>query len=283
MNRRKWLALPGVLWLLLFMLLPLGFILQVSFRERDVYGTILPEWTIQNYIRFFDPLYIRILIETTGLSLLTVLLCLLLAYPTAYYIATCKPGLQRVLLILVMLPFWVNFLVRTYAWMILLRSQGVIAQTAGTLGLADPKTLTMLYTPGAVLLGMVYTVMPFMVLPLYVALERMDRRLLEAAYDLGANKRRAFLRITLPQTIPGITAGSLITFVTSFGLFVIPDLLGGAKSAMFSNVIQNQFLSARDWPFGAALAVMMVAMTLLLLRLYFAALGASRKGAARHG
>jgi spermidine/putrescine transport system permease protein len=267
--------IPGLLWLLVFLIVPLIFVVKTSFLSRDVYGTIIEDWNVGNYTRFLDPLYLGIFWDTIKLSLLTTILCLLVSYPLAYAITLSRPERQKIWLVLVMVPFWVNFLIRAYAWILLLRSQGVVNTLLTGIGVID-QPLSLLYTPGSVLVGMVYTLIPFMVLPVYVALEKMDHSLHEAAADLGATPLRSFWHITVPQTIAGIAAGCILVFVSSMGMFVVPDVLGGAKSAMYSNVIQNQFLSARDWPFGSALSVLFIVFSLLLIYMYRKAMTSRR-------
>lgn len=271
MKKSKWLLSPVVLWLSLFLILPMIFVLVISFLKRDQYGNLIYEFSFDNYARFFDSLYVGIYWDTIVLSVATTILCLLLSYPLAYYIANASPTKQKIWLILITVPFWINFLIRTYAWVLLLRSQGVVNSLLIDIGLID-EPLKLLYTKGAVLLGMVYTFIPFMVLPIYVALEQMDKKLLEAASDLGATRWRSFWHITLPQTKSGVMTGSVLVFVTTTGMYVVTDILGGAKSAMLSNIIQTQFLGARDWPFGSALSVIFVVTALVLIGLFNTAL-----------
>ncbi|WP_195574810.1 ABC transporter permease [Paenibacillus sp. 1001270B_150601_E10] len=268
MNKR-WFGIlsPVVLWLSFFMLVPMLAVVVVSFLQRDTVGNLVWTFNLNNYSRFFDPLYLGIYWDTIWLSVLTTALCLLLSYPLAYYIATAGPKMQKWMLIGVTVPFWINFLIRTYAWVLILRTQGLVNMGLENLGLIS-EPLQLLYTKGAVLLGMVYTFIPYMVLPIYVSLEQMDKRLLEAASDLGASRWSSFWRITLPQTKSGIMTGGVLVFVTTTGMFVVTDILGGAKSQMLSNIIQNQFLSARDWPFGAALSVIFMISSLIIIGLF---------------
>lgn len=267
----KLLSLPSLLWLGLFFALPLLAMLVISFYQRGVYGQLVPAFTLDNYIRFFEPLYLRILWDTLGIAIVTTLGTLLLAYPLAFYITRLPRAQQTIWLILIMIPFWINFLIRSYAWVIILRSQGVVNTTLLHFGVIDVP-LSLLYNWGAVMLGMVYTLLPFMVLPLYVSLEKLDARKLEAAYDLGAKPWQAFWHVTLPLTKSGIVIGSILVFVSSLGMFVVPDIMGGAKSILLGNVIQNQFLSARDWPFGAAISIIMMVLSAALIALYYKAM-----------
>ncbi|UHA75206.1 ABC transporter permease [Paenibacillus sp. 481] len=267
MKRSYGIIAPVVLWLGIFLVIPMLAVIAISFMQRDELGNIVYSFTLDNYARFFEPLYLGIYWDTLTLSLLTTAICLLLSYPLAYYIANTSAGKQRLLLILITVPFWINFLIRTYAWVLILRTQGIVNTTLLDLGLIS-EPMQMLYTKGAVLLGMVYTFIPFMVLPIYVSLEQMDRRLLEAASDLGATRWKSFWHVTLPQTKSGMMTGSVLVFVTTTGMFVVTDILGGAKSQMLSNIIQTQFLGARDWPFGAALSVMFVLSSLIIIGLF---------------
>ncbi len=270
----KLLALPALLWMGALFVLPMLMIAILSFLKRGTYGQVVYEFTLNNYIRIFDPLYAQIFGDTLVVAVLTTVFSILCGYPLAYYISRLEKSTQQIWLLLVMIPFWINFLVRSYAWVIILRSQGVINTFLQSLGIIS-EPLPLLYNSGSVLLGMVYTLMPFMVLPIYVSLEQMDRRKLEAAYDLGATPWKAFWHVTLPMTKTGVVTGSILVFVSSIGMFVVPDVMGGAKSALIGNVIQNQFLSARDWPFGSALSIVLMLLSMLLILLYFRATKAS--------
>jgi len=278
-KRIKLLALPTLVWMGALFVLPMILMLALSFMERGTYGQVVYQFTIDNYIRIFDPLYGLIFWDTLVVAVLTTVFSILCGYPLAYYISRLEKSKQQIWLLLVMIPFWINFLVRSYAWVIILRSQGVVNTILQSLGLID-EPLTLLYNSGSVLVGMVYTLLPFMVLPIYVSLEQMDYRKLEAAYDLGATPWKAFWHVTLPMTKTGVVTGSILVFVSSIGMFVVPDVMGGAKSALIGNVIQNQFLSARDWPFGSALSIVLMLLSLLLILLYFKA---TQAGGAKEG
>lgn len=280
-KRFKLLALPALMWLGALFVLPLLLIAALSFLKRGTYGQIVYQGTLDNYARIIDPLYGDIFLDTLAVSVLTTFISLVCGYPLAYHISRMRRSAQQVWLLLVMIPFWINFLVRSYAWVIILRSQGVVNTVLQSLGLID-EPLPLLYNSGSVLLGMVYTLLPFMVLPIYVSLEQMDRRKLEAAYDLGATPWKAFWHVTLPMTKSGVVTGSILVFVSSIGMFVVPDVMGGAKSALIGNVIQNQFLSARDWPFGSALSIVLMLLSMLLIFLYYRAANAAgaKEGAA---
>lgn len=267
MRKSNWGIMPIIFWLGLFLVVPMLIVVVISFMSRDTLGNVVMGFNLEGYKRFFEPLYLGIYWDTIVLSVTTTVLCLLLSYPLAYYIANAGTKMRTWGLILITVPFWINFLIRTYAWVLLLRTQGVVNNLLIGLGwIGEP--LQMLYTKGAVLLGMVYTFIPFMVLPIYVAIEQMDKKLLEAASDLGATSWRAFWHVTLPQTKSGIMTGAVLVYVSTTGMFVVTDILGGAKSAMISNIIQSQFLGARNWPFGAALSVIFVITSLILIALF---------------
>jgi spermidine/putrescine transport system permease protein len=223
--------------------------------------------TIENYIRFLDPLYLKILLVSCELALITTFLCLLFGYPFAYIIARSPARYRNLLLLLVIVPFWTNSLIRTYAWIVLLRTEGVINTVLLQLNIIHAP-LTLLYNNFAVLIGLVYTMLPFMVLPLYASIEKLDKTLLEAASDLGAKPWVTFRKVTLPLTAPGIAAGTLLVFIPSLGLFFIPDLMGGSKVVLFGNLIKNQFLTARDWPFGSAASIVLMILTLIFVAVY---------------
>ncbi|MGF7049440.1 spermidine/putrescine transport system permease protein [Paenibacillus sp. DS2015] len=267
MRKLKWLISPVVLWLSLFLIVPMLIVLVMSFMQRDTLGNVVYSFSLEGYVTFWDSLYLGIYWDTIVLSVLTTLICLLVSYPLAYYIAGASPRVQNWGLILITVPFWINFLIRTYAWVLLLRTQGIVNSLLLHFGWID-EPLQMLYTKGAVLLGMVYNFIPFMVLPLYVAIEQIDKRQLEAASDLGASSWKAFWHITLPQSKAGIMTGSVLVFVSTAGMFVVTDILGGSKSSMISNIIQSQFLGARNWPFGSALSVIFILTSLVLIMLF---------------
>lgn len=278
---RKWLGLswtisPVTFWLILFFIVPSLYIAVISFATRGLYGGVQYIFTIENYTRFFDPLYLKILWDSLVMAGATTLLCLLFGYPFAYIIARSPRKWRNLLLMLVIVPFWTNSLVRTYAWIVLLRTEGVINTVLVNLGIIG-EPLALLYNYGAVLVGLTYTLFPFMVLPLYASIEQLDQSYLEAASDLGARAWQTFLKVTLPLTTPGIVAGSLLTFIPTLGLFFIPDLMGGSKSMLIGNLIKNQFLTARDWPFGSAASMIIMILTLIFILIYLRA-GGSKKG-----
>ena len=272
--RKPWIQAPGlllaptVLWMGLFFFLPLLVVFVISFMMRGTYGGI--EWTLTlaNYVNLADPLYLMVYLRSFLLALATTALCLLFGFPLAYWIARAPARWQPVWLVLVMIPFWTNFLVRTYAWIFILRTEGLMNTVLLHLGLvAEP--IEILYTNTAVLIGLVYGYLPFMVLPLYAAMERLDRSLVEAAADLYAPGWSRFWRVILPLTKPGVIAGCLLVFVPAVGAFITPDLLGGARTMMVGNLIQHEYLVVRDWPFGSAVSFVLMAVVLLGVIAYF--------------
>lgn len=252
---------PATAWLVVFFAIPLGIMATYAFRPRHVLGGVYSGWTLDAVARLADPLYLDILRRSVVLAAVATLLSLLLAYPLALVIARASRW-RALLLFLVVLPFWTSFLVRTYAMIFLLRDTGAINQLLLGLGVIG-EPLPMLYTPGAVLLGMIAGHVPFMVLPIYASLEKLDPALDEAAEVLGARGWRRFWRVTWPMTLPGVVAGSLLVFIPALGSFLTPDLLGGAKVMLIGNLVQNQFTTARHWPFGAALSFLLMGIVLL--------------------
>ncbi|ACJ77667.1 spermidine/putrescine ABC transporter permease PotB [Bacillus paranthracis] len=270
MKKGKLLALPTVAWLLIFFLIPLLFVLAFAFMQRGAYGTVEMQFTLENIERVFDPLYMGTLWETVKIAVITTVICLLIGYPFAYTITIVDRKYRSILLLLATIPFWINFLVRSYAWIVILRSQGLVNTLLLKLGIIS-EPLNLLYNTPSVILGMVYSLLPFMILPVYAAIEQLDKRKLEAAYDLGATPVKAFWNVTVPMTMSGIATGSILVFVSSIGMFVVSDVMGGSKVALIGNVIQNQFLGARDWPFGSALSMIVVLFSVLLIYLYYRA------------
>ncbi len=252
---------PADLYLIIFMVLPLILVTGLSFLSRGMYGDVEFKFNLSNYTRLLDPIYGKILLYSLGVGVGTTGLCIVLGYPLAYYIARAPARQRSLLMFLVLLPFWTNFIIRMYAWIMILRAGGFLDAFLQSLHITT-EPLRLLYTPTAVMIGMVYEFLPFMVLPLYTSLEKIENSVLEAAADLGAPPVRAFLRVTLPLSIPGMIAGTILVFIPAMGMFVIPDLMGGAKTILIGNVIRNQFLTARDWPFGAAASMILMVITL---------------------
>lgn len=262
------LLFPATAWLLVFFILPLLIVLIYSFLERGTYGGVIWNFTLSNYQRLAKGIYWGILARSLLLALITTIFCLLIGYPLAFFIATKKQPWRNALLMLIIIPFWTNFLVRTYAWIVLLSAEGVFNVALASFRLID-EPLPLLFTPFAVTIGLVYGYLPFMILPLYATIERFDFSLIEAAQDLGANDFRAFLRVVFPLTLRGIVAGSLLVFVPAVGAFITPDILGGAKTMMIGNLVENQFLVGRNWPFGSALSMLLMVIILVPVLLYF--------------
>ena len=263
-SRRIVLTGPGIAWIVLLLVVPCLLILANSVFERGVYGGIDYVFTAENYIRAFDPLYATVFWNSARVAGITTLVALLVGYPAAYCIAKMNQRRQLACLILVMLPLWSNYLIRTYAWMVMLNNEGLINRVLMGAGLID-QPLPLLYNDFAIIIGLVYGYMPFMILALFSSISKLGPDLREASTDLGASAFTTFRRVTLPLTLPGIAAGSVFVFVLSVGNFVTPDLLGGGKRTMLGNLIYDQFLTARDWPFGSAIAAIVVFIMMALL------------------
>jgi spermidine/putrescine transport system permease protein len=261
------LGLPALLYLTLFFMVPLGIVVAYSFASRSRTGrTELRDWNLDAYSRLGDDIVRTIAVRSLWIALATTLISLVLAYPLAYYMSTRTPTVRNVLLVGVMLPFWTNFLVRTYAWRVLLDGDGLVSQATEAVGIGETR---LLFTPTAVLIGLVYGYLPFMVLPLYAAIERIDWSLVEAARDLHASAWTAFRRIVWPLSLPGVIAGSILVFVPSFGAYVTPAILGGNKEGLLGSFIVSQFLSARNGPVGASLSVVVLSVMLVATLWYF--------------
>ena len=261
------LALPTILWLVIFFVLPLAVVLVFSFMSRGRGGVAIMPFTLEHYQRAFDVFFI-ILQRSIGLAALTTFVCLIVGYPLAFFISTRRRRIVRqITLFLVILPFWTNFLIRTYAWRILLGEEGTINGVLLSLGLIS-EALPLLNTQFAVLIGLVYGFLPFMALPIYASVERFNFRYVDAAHDLGANDVRTFLRVVLPLTLPGVLAGCALVFIPSVGAFVTPDLLGGTKGLMIGNLINKQFGGSGNMPLGSALSIVMMAVVMISLLVY---------------
>ena len=280
MTRKSTLLLvaPAVLVIGVFMLIPMLIALAYSFMTADPYGGVQPPPTLDAYIQFlyqrdfddnlvFSSDYIRIIARSIYLAVATTAICLVLGLPVAWYIVCQNAERRRLLLFFITLPFWINTLIRTYCWILILRDEGLANKLLRALGvIADP--LPLLYNDGAILLGLVYTFLPFMVLPIYSTLERIDPRLIEAAYDLYASRAAVFRRVIWPLAKPGALAGATLVFAPALGSFLAPDLLGGGKKLLIGSLIQMQFTSSRNWPFGAALSIAITAVILLVMVLH---------------
>ncbi|WP_396655444.1 ABC transporter permease [Microbacterium sp.] len=255
---------PGVLFLIVFMAIPVGLLAFYTFFKRGRFGGVVFEFTFDNWIKLTEPLYLGVIGQSIGLALIVTVLALLIGYPMAYAIAGLSPKWRTVALIAIVLPFWTNFLIRTYAWILLLNNAGWVNQWLQGLGLTDAP-ISMLYTPQAIVVGLVYMYLPLMVLPLYASLQQLDPALREAATNLGASPWRAFRTVTLPLSLPGALTGCIFVFVPAMSNFVIPELIGGGKTIMVGNLVRDQFLSARDWPFGATLALVLTILLVLVI------------------
>ena len=279
------LALPTLIFMVGLLIIPLTLTAVVSFGSRPPEGGVLYGFSLDNYIRLigfsddclvgnfecFTPLYINILKDSVILAFNTTILVISLAYPLSYYIARAQPKRRNVFLFMVLVPLWTNFVIRVYAWMMILRTQGVINSVIGALlGLFNIpfRPFEMLYTPGAVLVGMVYEFLPFMILPIFTSLEKIDNSLYEAAADLGANPIRTFFKVTLPLSMPGVVAGTILVFIPVMGTFIVSDLLGGKNIILVGNLIQKQFLDARNPAFGSAASLVLMSMTLIVTYFY---------------
>ncbi len=258
---------PANTYLLIFMVIPLILVGGLSFLSRGTYGSVEFRFNISNYTRLFDPLYAKILGYSLLVGVATTVMCIAVGYPLAYYIARAPARQRSLLLFLVLLPFWTNFIIRIYAWIMILRAGGFLDSVLQWAHITR-EPLGLLYTPTAVMIGMIYEFLPFMILPLYTSLEKIENAVMEAAADLGAPPVRVFLRVTLPLSIPGMIAGTILVFIPAMGMFVIPDLMGGAKTILIGNVIRNQFLTARDWPFGAAASMILMVLTMIFTFYY---------------
>jgi spermidine/putrescine transport system permease protein len=258
---------PSVVWLVLFLVLPLLLVVGISVLKRNGYGGVEFIPSIEAYKSLLSTDYLKVFGSSFLLSIETTVICLVVGYPFAYIIANSSEKIKPFLVLLLMLPFWINSMIRIYGWNTLLRSSGIVNHLLISLGVIKIP-IEMLYTDGAVLLGMVYDLLPFTVLPIYTSIEKLDPSLIEAAKDLYCNKRHVFTRVILPLTMPGVFAGSIQTFIPSLGLFYIADMMGGAKTMYIGNLIKNQFMSARNWPLGASLSIILIVITLLLMRLY---------------
>ncbi|MEZ9647609.1 spermidine/putrescine ABC transporter permease PotB [Vibrio sp. 10N.261.52.C2] len=257
-------------WLVLFVMIPNIMIIGTSFLTRDEANLIEMTFTLDNYVRLADPLYFKVLMHSFYMAIVATLLCLIIGYPFAYIVAKMPTKWRPIMLFLVIVPFWTNSLIRTYGLKIVLGTQGVLNKSLLTLDIID-KPLRIMYSETAVMIGLVYILLPFMILPLYSAIEKLDDTYLEAAKDLGANKLQTLLKVVLPLTMPGIIGGCLLVLLPALGMFYISDLLGGAKNLLIGNVIKSQVLNARDWPFGAATSIALTMAMAVMLYAYYRA------------
>lgn len=258
---------PITFWLAIFVLIPLIYIAFMSFMTRGTYGGIVLKPTLSNYMGIFDPLYFKVISNSMWIALLSSIICILIGYPFAYYLSSQPASRRGVLIMLIMIPFWTSSLVRTYSWVTLFNTSGILNTFLQNLGIIK-EPLQLLYNNGAVTLGVVYILLPFAILPLYTSIEKLDKSLLEASTDLGAKPYKTFFKVTLPLTSPGIFASVILTFIPALGYYYTADILGGGKVMMIGNLIKNQFTTAKNWPFGAAISLVIIGITILLLFLY---------------
>ncbi len=262
--KKNILIIPGIAWITIFLFIPCLIVISYSFFERGVYGGIEYNFNFDNYFRVAEYTYLKILLNSAKIAFLSATIAVLIGYPAAYFIHLSPSKYQMILLFLVMLPFWSNYLIRTYAWMVLLNNQGIINTILMNSGIIT-EPINILYTQSAVIIGLVYNYLPFVVLTIFSSVSKLDKSLIEASKDLGAKSFSTFFKIILPLTLPGVAAGFVFVFVLSIGNFITPDLLGGGKFLMIGNLIYDQYLSARDWPFGSSLSFVLISIMLLLL------------------
>ncbi|BBG60173.1 Spermidine/putrescine transport system permease protein PotB [Providencia rustigianii] len=259
-----------VAWLLLFVFLPNIMIIGTSFLTRSDNNLVDLIFTWDNYIRLSDPMYAQVMLHSLNMALIATFFCLVIGYPFAYILAKLPKRIQPLMLFLLIVPFWTNSLIRIYGLKVFLSTKGYLNDFLLWIGIID-KPIKLMYTPEAVVLGLIYILLPFMVMPLYSSIEKLDKSYLEAARDLGASKLQTFVKIIIPLTMPGIIAGCLLVLLPAMGLFYVADLMGGAKNLLIGNVIKSQFLNIRDWPFGAATSIFLTVMMGLLLYVYYRA------------
>jgi spermidine/putrescine transport system permease protein len=259
-DRTKYFAFPYVVWIFLFIALPSFLVLLYSITTKESNGLTTIHFTLENFKKFFNPMYLNILWDSIYLAAISTAICLLLGYPAAFIISSAPISRRNTLLFLCILPMWMNMLLRTYAWMTILGNNGILNNFFSFLGL--PK-VNMLYTRGATVMGMVYNFLPFMILPIYTALSKMDKGLLEAADDLGANRKTVFRKIILPLSMPGVISGIIMVFMPAVSTFIIPQLLGGNKNMMIGNLVEKLFILNGDWNFGSAISIVMMLIILL--------------------
>ncbi len=277
-RQRFWGLLPAMAIIGIFMVIPMGIVAVYSFLEADSTGGVESQFSLDAYQQFlfeldlddsliFNPGYLRIFGRSFWLAFVCTVLCLIIGFPVAYYMSRQSPERKNLLVMLVTIPFWTNLLIRTYCWILLLRDNGLFNNFLLSTGIIK-EPIQVLYTPTAVLIGLVYTFLPFMILPMYSTLEKLDGKLLEAAHDLYANRRQLLRRVVIPLAMPGIVAGCLLVFIPALGAFLAPDLLGGGKNLMIGSLIQLQFSSSRNWPFGSAASLILLLTVMIALIIY---------------
>ena len=258
---------PVIIYAVTLILIPLLYILFLSFFQNDSYGGIIYNFTLNNYLLIFDITYLKILTKSCLIALITTVICIIIAYPFSLFLIEKKEQTRNIIIKMVMIPFLTNSLIRTYGWIVILRKNGVINNALTSLDLID-SPLNLMYNNIGIIIGMVYTLLPFMILPVYSAVSKMNKSLIEAGRDLGASPWQIFKNIIVPETISGVFNGSLMVFIPAIGYFFISDILGGGKIMIIGNLIKNQFLTARNWPFGSAISIFLIAISFLLVWLY---------------
>lgn len=264
---RLFFILPIIIYTAILIVLPILYIFIISFFESDSYGGMNITFTLSNYLELFDSVYINIFLKSIAIALITTAICILISYPFVLAVSRKNKKTQKILMTLVMVPFLTNSLIRMYGWIVILRKYGLVNTLLTNLNIIE-EPLSLMYNNLGIIIGMVYTLLPFMILPLYSSVSTIDNSLLEAASDLGATRRKTFFNIILPQTFTGLFNGALMVFTPALGYFFIVDILGGGKIMILGNLIKNQFLTARNWPFGAAISVFLILITGLLITVY---------------
>lgn len=265
--KNKLFLIPIIIFAVLFIVLPILYVIGMSFMEKDELWGVKYIFTLENYKQIFSPVYLKTFLNSLWMAIVTTFITALIGYPFGFIMSKSSKKMQNIVMLLLVIPFWTNSLVRIYGWIVILKAGGVLSNLLLGLNIID-EPLQILYTFPAVIIGMVYALLPFMILAVYSSCLKLDYKLNDAARDLGAGKIRSFLDITLPLTLPGLLSGITLVFVPSIGLFFISDLLGGGKIMLLGNVIENQLTSSRNMPFGAALSVVMIIMTFIILGLY---------------
>ena len=264
---RNLFIIPVIIYASLLIALPIIYVLVISFYKNDSYGGVIRTFTLENYLAIFDSVYIGIFLKSFLIAIITMVICMFISYPFALAVSHKSKKMQSIFMTLVMVPFLTNSLIRMYGWIVLLRKNGVINQVLISLNIIK-NPLNLMYNNTGIIIGMVYTLLPFMILPLYSAVSTIDQRLLEASSDLGATKWKTFKKVILPITFPALFNGGLMVFTPALGYFFIVDLIGGGKIMILGNLIKNQFLTARNWPFGAAIAILLIIITYILIIIY---------------
>ncbi|MGE4319453.1 MAG: spermidine/putrescine ABC transporter permease PotB [Deferribacterales bacterium] len=268
-NRFKTLSISLIsFWLIVFVLVPVLMVFTVSLLTCEVPGEIKQPFTLNNYREMFDPVFLKVIFDSFKMAFETTLICLIAGFPFAYNLARYKGRFKSLLLMLIIIPFWTSSLIRTYAIIVIIKTNGLLNMALMAAGLID-EPLKLMYTPLAVMIGMVYSLLPFMILPLYAVLEKLDYKYIEAAKDLGAGRAQTFLHVILPLSMPGIIAGSMLVFLPTLCLFYISDVLGGAKTLLIGNFIRNQFLLVRNWPLGAAASMVLMGLMFIIIYVYY--------------